>query len=93
VEAIAQKFISELNKDLKKKKILVSASEEALKYIAKEGYSVEMGARPLKRYIQDNIANKLSDEILFGKLKNGGNVNVDFDKELTLTFTELDSTD
>ena len=93
IEAIAQKFISELNKDLKKKKILVSASEEALKYIAKEGYSIEMGARPLKRYIQDNIANKLSDEILFGKLKKGGNVNVHFDKELTLTFTELDSTD
>jgi ATP-dependent Clp protease ATP-binding subunit ClpA len=49
-----------------------------------------MGARPLKRYIQDNITNKLSDEILFGRLKNGGIVEVDFNKELILTFKNID---
>jgi ATP-dependent Clp protease ATP-binding subunit ClpA len=47
-----------------------------------------MGARPLKRYIQDNITNKLSDEILFGKLKNGGTVQVGFNKKLVLKFKE-----
>ncbi|MDB2562569.1 ATP-dependent Clp protease ATP-binding subunit ClpA [Sulfurimonas sp.] len=92
VEAIAEKFIAELNKELKKKKIIVTSTEDAIKHIAKEGYSIEMGARPLKRYIQDNITNKLSDEILFGKLKKGGSVSVDFQNELVLTFKELDST-
>jgi ATP-dependent Clp protease ATP-binding subunit ClpA len=47
-----------------------------------------MGARPLKRYIQSNITNKLSNEILFGKLQNGGTVNVSFKKELLLVFKE-----
>ena len=48
-----------------------------------------MGARPLKRYIQDNITNKLSDEILFGKLTKGGIVEVDSKGELLLSFKEL----
>jgi len=92
VHSIVKKFVSELNQDLKKKKIIVSISEKAIKHISDEAYSIEMGARPLKRYIQDNITNKLSDEILFGKLKNGGHVKVNFDKKLQLEFSELDST-
>ena len=48
-----------------------------------------MGARPLKRYIQENITKKLTDEILFGKLKNGGRVSVSVEsKELKLDFSE-----
>ncbi|MEA1892781.1 MAG: ATP-dependent Clp protease ATP-binding subunit ClpA [Campylobacterota bacterium] len=90
VKDIALKFIDELNTQLKKKKITVSISDSAKDFIAQEGYSKEMGARPLKRYIQDNITNKLSDEILFGKLKNGGKVSVDYKDELTLTCKELD---
>ena len=93
VRGIAAKFISELNKELQKKKITVSVSENAIEHLAQSGYSIEMGARPLKRYIQDNITNKLSDEILFGKLKNGGEVEVDFDNELTLTFVDIDTRD
>ena len=76
VQGIVQKFIAELNKELKKKKITVNISEEAIKLITEKTYSPEMGARPLKRYIKDNITDKLSDEILFGKLKNGGKVEV-----------------
>ena len=86
IKDITLKFISELNKELQKKNITVELSDEAIEHIAKSGYSTEMGARPLKRYIQDNITNKLSDEILFGKLKNGGEVKVNFDEGLTLTF-------
>jgi ATP-dependent Clp protease ATP-binding subunit ClpA len=89
ITGVVRKFIHELNKDLKKKKITVSLSENAAAFIAKKAYSVEMGARPIKRYIQDNITNKLSDEILFGKLKHGGNVEVDAEDVLTLTFQEL----
>jgi len=76
IEGIVKKFIAQLNKELKKKKITVTASKEAIKFIAEKTYSSEMGARPLKRYIKDNITDKLSDEILFGKLKNGGEVEV-----------------
>ncbi len=93
VNLIVVKFINELNRDLKKKKITVSITEKAIEHIVKESYSVEMGARPLKRYIQDNITNKLSDEILFGKLKRGGSVTVSFKTELKLEFKTLDSTD
>ncbi|CAI6149758.1 MAG: ATP-dependent Clp protease ATP-binding subunit ClpA [uncultured Sulfurimonas sp.] len=89
IESIVEKFIKELNNDLKEKKITVSLSKKAIKYIADESYSPAMGARPLKRYIQNNITNKLSDEILFGKLKNGGLVSVDVKKELELTFKEI----
>jgi len=92
VKGVAVKFISELNKELKKKKITVAVDDNAFEHLADEGYSIEMGARPLKRYIQDNITNKLSEEILFGKLKNGGEVEVNFDEELTLTFKQLDTT-
>ncbi len=90
LQGIALKFINELNEELKKKKISVVVSDKALAYITDSGFSPEMGARPLKRYIQDNITNKLSDEILFGKLKNGGIAKVDFTKKLTLKFEELD---
>ena len=92
VKNVAVKFITELNKELKKKKITVLVDDNAFEHLADEGYSIEMGARPLKRYIQDNITNKLSEEILFGKLKNGGEVEVNFDEELTLTFKQLDTT-
>jgi ATP-dependent Clp protease ATP-binding subunit ClpA len=88
IKGIVSKFIKELNRDLKKKKINVVVEEEAKEYIAKQGYSKEMGARPLKRYIQDNITNKLSDEILFGKLKNGGRVEVNYKDVLLLEFIE-----
>lgn len=88
VKGIVNKFIDELNSDLKKKNITVSVSPKALEFIAKESYSNEMGARPVKRYIQDNITNKLSDEILFGKLKNGGSVSVGLNKKLVLKFKE-----
>ena len=93
VKSIVQKFIKELNIDLKKKKISISITEKAAQHIVDKAYSIEMGARPLKRYIQNNITNKLSDEILFGKLKNGGQVKVDCNENLLLEFKALDTSD
>ena len=90
VKKVVLKFINELNKDLKKKKIIVTLSDAAAEYIADTAYSIEMGARPLKRYIQDNITNKLSEEILFGALINGGTVKVNYENELTLDYIERD---
>ncbi|QOP41882.1 ATP-dependent Clp protease ATP-binding subunit ClpA [Sulfurimonas marina] len=94
VEGIVEKFIDDLNSELKKKKIVVSLDDDGKKFIAKSAYSKEMGARPLKRYIQDNITNKLSNEILFGKLKNGGYVDVTSSADsLELSFRELETND
>jgi ATP-dependent Clp protease ATP-binding subunit ClpA len=90
VKNIVKKFIAELNAELKKKKIAITLSPKAMDFIASESYSPEMGARPIKRYIQNNITEQLSDEILFGKLKNGGTVNVSFNKKIILKFKELD---
>jgi ATP-dependent Clp protease ATP-binding subunit ClpA len=85
---IVSKFIDELNDELKEKNIIVTLTKSAREFIAKTAYSKEMGARPLKRYIQDNITNELSSEILFGKLQGGGTVIVSVEKVLKLTFKE-----
>ena len=91
LEGVVEKFVKELNKDLKKKKITVEISPAAREFIAKEAQKYNMGARPIKRYIQDNITNKLSDAILFGELQKGGKVQVDADdKSLKLFFVSLD---
>jgi len=92
VKGIVSKFIDDLNIELQSKKIAVNLDDKAVEFIAKKAYSKEMGARPIKRYIQDNITNRLSDEILFGKLKNGGTVEVSVaDQKLLLDFYELEN--
>lgn len=78
VESIAIKLLDELSVVLKKRKVSISSTKEAIAFIAKEGYSKELGARVLKRYIKEHIIDKLSDELLFGRLKNGGKVSVDY---------------
>ena len=93
VKGIVNKFINELNKELKNKKITIEISEEAIEYISTEAYSIEMGARPIKRYIQNNITNKLSNEILFGELQNGGVVEVTSQSSLILKFKSIDTRD
>jgi ATP-dependent Clp protease ATP-binding subunit ClpA len=91
VHGIVLKFVNQLNEEIKDKKITIELSDEAVNFIAQEAYSPEMGARPIKRYIQNSITNKLSNEILFGALKNGGTVTVNYENELTLEFKSLDS--
>ena len=73
---IAQKIINEINSSLAEKKVVIKASAEAKKYLWQKGYSKEFGARNLKRLVQYEISTKLSDEILFGALKNGGVANI-----------------
>ena len=65
------------------------AAAKAKKELATLGYDKAMGARPLNRVISDKIKNVLTDEILFGKLKKGGFVKIDFEKEFIFTFTSL----
>ncbi len=77
---VVEKFISTLEKQLSDKKISIEVSMKAKKQLALLGYNKDMGARPLNRIITKKIKNTLSDEILFGKLKKGGSVKIDFVK-------------
>jgi len=80
VEDIVDKFIAELNVQLSKKKVVVEITEKVRGYLAEMGYDIAMGARPLTRVIQERIKDRLTDEMLFGSLKHGGKVMVDYDK-------------
>jgi len=66
--------------------ITLSASDAALDYLSEEGYNPEMGARPLRRVIQDKVEDRLSDAVLSHEFKNGDSVVVDVnkDKEIVL---------
>ncbi|MBF0449272.1 MAG: ATP-dependent Clp protease ATP-binding subunit ClpA [Candidatus Magnetomorum sp.] len=72
MERIVDKAINSLNAQLLSKKILVQLTDESRKWLAKKGYDPAYGARPLERLIQKEIKDKLTDEILFGKLEKGG---------------------
>jgi len=72
--------IEKLNVTLASKNIKLSVTLRAKEHIAKKGYDPKYGARHIKRVIDELIKEKLSDEILFGGLKNGGNMKVGFEK-------------
>lgn len=86
VEGIVDKFIRALNTQLKPKKVTVTLSDKAKGYIAKIGYDKAMGARPLGRVIADKIKDPLVDEMLFGRLVQGGKVSVDFTDQLIFDY-------
>lgn len=86
VEGIVDKFIAQLNDQLKAKKVVVSISDAARGYLADIGYDKAMGARPLGRVIQEKIKDPLVDEMLFGKLSHGGKVHIDYDEKLLFVY-------
>lgn len=89
VTKVAGKFIEDLEKQLVDKKIKIEISAKAKKELAILGYDKSMGARPLSRVISDKIKNPLTDEILFGKLKKGGIVKIDFKDKFIFDFKSL----
>ena len=66
------------------KKISLSVTDSCVDFITEKGYSREFGARNITRTIEDMIANALVDEVLFGKLENGGNVTADTDNKIII---------
>jgi ATP-dependent Clp protease ATP-binding subunit ClpA len=87
---VVKKFIDELNSLLKDRNVHVKPTADAVEYLITKGFDKKMGARPLQRTIDDLIKKPLSKEILFGKLTNGGIVEVDTnDDGLTLNFVEV----
>jgi ATP-dependent Clp protease ATP-binding subunit ClpA len=86
---VVKKFIDELNSLIKDKNVHVKPNAEAVEFLIKKGFDSKMGARPLQRTIDEMIKKPLSKEILFGKLTNGGIVELGVDNEkLTLNFLD-----
>ncbi|MCK5512251.1 MAG: AAA family ATPase, partial [Thermodesulfovibrionia bacterium] len=79
MEMVVNKFITELQQQLQQKKVAITVSDSARNWLSEHGYDTQNGARPLARLIQTDIKDVLSEEVLFGKLSKGGNVNIDFD--------------
>ncbi len=79
---IVKKFIDELNLLVKDKNIHITLSSDATDYLIEKGFDNKLGARPLQRTIDEYIKKPLSKEVLFGKLKNGGIVEVTVENNL-----------
>lgn len=79
---VVDKFLWQLQQQLKDKNITLNISEETRKYLAEAGFDKQNGARPLDRIIDEKIKKPLAHEILFGKLKKGGSLTIQFKKKL-----------
>ena len=76
---VVDKFLLQLEQQLAEKKVEVTFTDDLRKYLSKKGFDPLMGARPMQRLIQDTIRRALADELLFGRLTDGGRLTVDID--------------
>ncbi len=77
---VVDKFLLQLETQLADKKVDVTFTDKLRKHLAKKGFDPLMGARPMQRLIQDTIRRALADELLFGRLTDGGRLTVDLDE-------------
>ncbi len=94
---VVDKFLLQLETQLAEKKVEVAFSDALRQHLAKKGFDPLMGARPMQRLIQDTIRRALADELLFGRLVDGGRLTVDIeaktdDKGQTTSEVKLDIT-
>ena len=87
---VVDKFLIQLEDQLHEKKVDISFTQALRDHLAEKGFDPLMGARPMSRLIQDTIRSALADELLFGRLANGGKVTVDVDGngKVRLEFAE-----
>ena len=85
METIVEKFILQLEAQLTERKVAFTLSPEARVWLARKGFDPVFGARPLARVIQQEVRNRLTDEILFGRLEQGGHVTIGLEGD-ALTF-------
>ena len=78
---VVDKFLLQLETQLAEKKVDVTFSDKLRQHLAKKGFDPLMGARPMQRLIQDTIRKALADELLFGRLTDGGRLSVDIDDQ------------
>ena len=83
---VVDKFLLQLETQLEHKKVDVTFTDALRKHLAKKGFDPLMGARPMQRLIQDTIRKALADELLFGKLVDGGILKVDIDAQDKVTL-------
>jgi len=87
IERVVDKFMMELDVQLNEKRVFVHMTPEARHHLAEKGYDPTFGARPMARLIQTEIKRVLADEILFGRLKDGGHVEIGLaDGALTFAY-------
>lgn len=82
---VVDKFLTELQAQLDEKHVVLHVSDEVKNHLAEKGYDDKMGARPMARLIQEELKKPLAEEILFGSLSGGGDVNVNL-REGSLSF-------
>jgi ATP-dependent Clp protease ATP-binding subunit ClpA len=92
---VVDKFLLQLEGQLSEKKVEVTFTDALRKHLAKKGFDPLMGARPMQRLIQDTIRKALADELLFGRLTDGGRLTVDIDdkEEVQLDIQPLPKKD
>ncbi len=78
---VVDKFLLQLEQQLNERKVEVSFTDALREFLAKKGFDPTMGARPMHRLIQDTIRRALADELLFGRLRQGGVVEVGLDEQ------------
>ena len=78
--SIVDKFLTKLQAQLDKRNVEIVVSKKVIDWIAENGYDKEMGARPMERFISQNIKKPLVDKLLFGNLKSGGVIKLDIEK-------------
>ena len=78
---VVEKMLVELEVKLQHQKVIINVTEAAKTWLAKKGYDPAFGARPMGRTIQREIETILADEVLFGKLENGGEVSIGLKKD------------
>ena len=78
--SIVDKFLTKLQAQLDKRNVEIVVSNKVVNWIADNRYDIEMGARPMERFISQNIKKPLVDKLLFGNLKGGGLIKVDIEK-------------
>ena len=87
---IVGKFLKELKDLVAEKGVEIKVTDEALDYLVDKGFDPKMGARPLQRVIDNEVKRKMSRELLFGKLKDGGVVTINIsNNEIALEFEEV----
>jgi ATP-dependent Clp protease ATP-binding subunit ClpA len=88
MEQIVGKFVLELSGQLAGRKVRLELTEPARKLLAEKGFDPSFGARPLARVLEEMVKRPLTDELLFGRLQNGGQVTVDAEAgELVLRYS------
>jgi ATP-dependent Clp protease ATP-binding subunit ClpA len=77
IARVVEKNLAELRKQLEEKRVSIELSEAALGWLAEKGFDRLYGARPMARLIEQELKRRLADEVLFGRLQDGGKVSVD----------------